>query len=96
LTPEERRREHDEFKRTWGLFGPLSSMMAKRFQREGEVVPKTEEYIVEDYQKTAASMNMFGALTRSVVDWQPNSLLCKRFNIKPPRKSYSTPNASTP
>ncbi len=45
-------------------------------------------------KRTAASMNMYGALTRTTVDWQPHNLVCKRFNIKPPRKSYANPNTS--
>ena len=32
----------------------------------------------------AAEMEMFGPLTRSVQNWFPTRLLCKRFNVKPP------------
>eukprot|EP01103_Thecamoeba_quadrilineata_P003915 TRINITY_DN1364_c0_g1_i1.p1 TRINITY_DN1364_c0_g1~~TRINITY_DN1364_c0_g1_i1.p1 ORF type:complete len:480 (-),score=145.75 TRINITY_DN1364_c0_g1_i1:50-1279(-) len=38
----------------------------------------------QNYHKTAASMNMFGRLTRSEQDWVPASLLCKRFNLRCP------------
>lgn len=32
----------------------------------------------------AAKIGMYGRLTRSVVDFYPTRLLCKRFNIRPP------------
>jgi len=32
----------------------------------------------------AASMKMFGKLTRETVEWHPDKLLCKRFNIANP------------
>jgi len=34
--------------------------------------------------KVAASMNLFGKLTHKTVEWHPDRLLCKRFNIKNP------------
>lgn len=34
--------------------------------------------------KVAAKLNMFGKLTHSVVEWHPDKVLCKRFNIKDP------------
>lgn len=40
-----------------------------------------------DYQHTAATMKMFGRLTRKEEEWYPSSLLCKRFNVPPPRKN---------
>lgn len=38
----------------------------------------------EDPAEAAAKMNMFGPMTRSVSDFYPSRLLCKRFNVKPP------------
>ncbi|KAF3761278.1 DUF1604-domain-containing protein [Cryphonectria parasitica EP155] len=38
----------------------------------------------EDPAEAAAKMNMFGPMTRSVGDFFPTRLLCKRFNVKPP------------
>ncbi|KAG5915867.1 hypothetical protein E4U42_007890 [Claviceps africana] len=32
----------------------------------------------------AAKMGMFGTMTRSVADFYPTRLLCKRFNVRPP------------
>jgi G patch domain-containing protein 1 len=32
-------------------------------------------------------MGMYGQMTRSVADFHPTRLLCKRFNVKPPMSS---------
>ena len=38
----------------------------------------------KDPAEEAASLDMFGPLTRSSQEWYPTRLLCKRFNVKPP------------
>ncbi|ROV91046.1 hypothetical protein VMCG_09575 [Cytospora schulzeri] len=38
----------------------------------------------EDPAEQAARMGMFGQMTRSVREFHPSRLLCKRFNVKPP------------
>lgn len=38
----------------------------------------------KDEAEEAASLGMFGPLTRSIKEWHPTRLLCKRFNVKPP------------
>lgn len=38
--------------------------------------------------RDAAAMKMFGPLTRTTFDWQPCSLLCKRFNVPEPNSVY--------
>lgn len=38
----------------------------------------------KDPAEEAASLGMFGPLTRSTKQWHPARLLCKRFNVKPP------------
>ena len=38
----------------------------------------------QDPAEEAAKLGMFGPMTRSVVDFYPTRLLCKRFNVKPP------------
>lgn len=40
----------------------------------------------------AASMGMYGPLTRSVENFYPSRLLCKRFNVKPPSHVQMDPN----
>ncbi|XP_066990837.1 G patch domain-containing protein 1-like [Macrobrachium rosenbergii] len=39
---------------------------------------------VADDRIKAARMSMFGKLTQTVVDWHPDRLLCKRFNVPDP------------
>lgn len=39
--------------------------------------------------RNAAKMRMFGKLTRTCSSWQPNALLCKRFNVPQPSWSVS-------
>jgi G patch domain-containing protein 1 len=46
---------------------------------KGDVIPTAE---------SAARMNMFGPLTRMKVDFYPNRLLCKRFNVANPHPHY--------
>ncbi|CAG8598017.1 8672_t:CDS:10 [Paraglomus occultum] len=38
--------------------------------------------------ESAARMNMFGPLTRTKVDFYPNRLLCKRFNVADPHPNH--------
>ncbi|KAI4489466.1 hypothetical protein M0802_011078 [Mischocyttarus mexicanus] len=40
---------------------------------------------LEQQKEEAARMEMFGKLTRDIIEWQPASILCKRFNIPEPR-----------
>jgi len=48
------------------------------------VIQKTE-----NSRAKAASMKMFGKLTRETVEWHPDKLLCKRFNIANPYPEYA-------
>ncbi|KAF3936676.1 hypothetical protein ABW19_dt0200055 [Dactylella cylindrospora] len=56
---------------------------SKELHTEEELVsrpaPKTE-----DPALTAAKMGMYGAMTRSTIQFYPTRLLCKRFNVAPP------------
>ncbi|XP_014613751.1 PREDICTED: G patch domain-containing protein 1 homolog [Polistes canadensis] len=40
---------------------------------------------LEQQKEEAARMEMFGKLTRDIIEWQPASIVCKRFNIPEPR-----------
>ena len=87
--------EMREFASCAQIFKPMSGPMASRFAaaRTGpqaasdpskdilsKPVPKPE-----DPAEQAARMGMFGPMTRSSVDWFPTRLLCKRFNVQPPK-----------
>jgi len=43
-----------------------------------------QEYKSDESQETAATMKMYGKLTRKVEEWYPSGLLCKRFNLRNP------------
>lgn len=49
-----------------------------------ETVEKSETEHGTQEMRDAAKMKMFGPLTRILSDWQPCSLLCKRFNVPEP------------
>ncbi|KAK6521070.1 hypothetical protein TWF506_001303 [Arthrobotrys conoides] len=91
-------RELHEFAHAARIFKPVTGLMANRFTSSSSMasqLPTTrtdgEEVLitrpaakVEDPALTAAKMGMYGALTRSVVQFYPTRLLCKRFNVPPP------------
>ena len=52
-----------------------------------DVMPVMQED--ENSQAKAASMKMFGKLTRETVEWHPDKLLCKRFNVANPYPEYA-------
>lgn len=37
-----------------------------------------------DDKQTAVNMKMFGKMTRETLEWHPDKLLCKRFNVPDP------------
>lgn len=91
--------EFHEFFNVARIFRPMTGSMASRFTtsstptymatgsdgKAGDVglVAKPPEK-PEDPAETAAKMNMYGTMTRTVRDFHPSRLLCKRFNVKPP------------
>ena len=92
LTEWEREREREEFARAALLYQPLSSTMAARFtsakqpdepNKVYEEVPAEEQADTCDQAK-AATMKMFGHMTREKFEWHPDRMLCKRFNIPDP------------
>lgn len=38
----------------------------------------------KDNRTKAAEMKMYGQLTRDVVEWHPDRLVCRRFNVPDP------------
>lgn len=91
--------ELHEFAHAARMFKPMTGMMASRFTTSSSQpklasdVPEssTEQPLLskptakpEDPAEAAAKMGMYGPMTRSVQQFYPSRLLCKRFNIKPP------------
>jgi len=75
------------------LLPPLkkNSLLAQRFtaakiQYDDMKSDSESKEEIDDYQATAASLKMFGRMTRTTDTWYPEPLLCKRFNIANPYK----------
>ncbi|KAL6827452.1 hypothetical protein J3E69DRAFT_380544 [Trichoderma sp. SZMC 28015] len=96
MSDDEFLREMTEFHNCARIFKPMTGFMASRFTtaktphsvsaeptRERELISVPEPKI-SDPAEEAAKMGMFGKMTRSVEDFYPTRLLCKRFNVKPP------------
>jgi G patch domain-containing protein 1 len=98
---EREKKEKDKvFAETAAKFKPLSNVMSSRFVKGTMQIgdrtvsaqqAKEEEYKSESYQEQAATMKMYGKLTRKVEDWLPAPLLCKRFNLKNPHQGKKPP-----
>lgn len=48
-----------------------------------------------DDKQTAVEMKMFGKLTRETLEWHPERLLCRRFNVPEPYPGYHTHTMAT-
>ncbi|OLL23703.1 G patch domain-containing protein 1 isoform C [Neolecta irregularis DAH-3] len=92
-------KELREFAGAAKIFKPMSQMMASRFTTSSSTVQSS---VVEDtgqggisapkelsQAEQAASISMFGPLTRTIADWYPTRLLCKRFNVRDPHPEGS-------
>nr|CAD7426402.1 unnamed protein product [Timema monikensis] len=91
MTEWERERERGEFEQAARLYKPLSAAMSERFvsathpDSTDPLVEVEKTTSIEDADlRAAARLKMFGRLTRIKTEWQPCSLLCKRFNIPEP------------
>ncbi|CAZ82141.1 unnamed protein product [Tuber melanosporum] len=102
-------KEMNEFMGAARIFKPLTGMIATRFTPssssssniQGDTdVPTDPDVLIhrpqqktEDPAQAAARMSMYGPLTRSVIDFYPSRLLCKRFNVPPPNYSNAPARA---
>ncbi|XP_030232517.1 G patch domain-containing protein 1 isoform X1 [Gadus morhua] len=90
MTEWERSREREEFSRSALLYRPSGSFLSSRFTSakhaddlDSVEVPRDQEGD-EDDKQAAVKMKMFGKLTRDSLEWHPDPLLCKRFNLPDP------------
>ncbi|XP_070575548.1 G patch domain-containing protein 1-like [Ptychodera flava] len=96
MTEWEREHEKEEFARAAALYQPLNNMMAARFTSakyndDTDTVEVSEQPEGDKTdQMKAAEMKMYGKLTRDVLEWHPDRLLCKRFNVPDPYPESST------
>lgn len=101
-------KEMQEFAHAAHIFRPVSGLMATRFTSSsstpqvGSETPGTDAEPqlltqpagkAQDPAVQAAAVGMYGPLTRSVVDFFPSRLLCKRFNVRPPAHVAADPTA---
>lgn len=92
VSDDEYVREMTEFYNCARIFKPMTGFMASRFTTAKSTTPQQQEQRARepspekpaDPAEEAARMGMFGRLTRSVADFYPSRLLCKRFNVRPP------------
>ncbi|KAI1309270.1 hypothetical protein F5Y03DRAFT_76541 [Xylaria venustula] len=87
-------RELHEFVSCARIFKPMTGLMASRFttstakpaagEGKGEDLLHRPPEKPKDPAEEAAKLGMYGAMTRSVADFYPTRLLCKRFNVRPP------------
>lgn len=103
-------KEMQEFAHAAHIFRPVSGLMATRFtsssatpkvgsdatgnDAEPQLLAQPVEK-VQDPAMQAAAVGMYGPLTRSVVDFFPSRLLCKRFNVRPPAHVAADPTPAT-
>ncbi|RCI16229.1 hypothetical protein L249_2807 [Ophiocordyceps polyrhachis-furcata BCC 54312] len=101
--------ELNEFRNCARIFKPMTGFMASRFttsksssssgpsgsrgasDAEPVSVPEGKP---ADPAEEAARLGMFGHMTRSVEDFYPTQLLCKRFNVKAP--AHARPDNEPP
>ncbi|KAI8724001.1 G-patch domain-containing protein [Fusarium sp. LHS14.1] len=100
-------RELAEFYNCARIFKPMTGFMASRFttakkpsvtSTDGstgtELLSKPEPKAADPAEE-AAKVGMYGKLTRTVEDFYPTRLLCKRFNVKAPANSRPDKEAET-
>ncbi|KAF5551186.1 dipeptidyl-peptidase III [Fusarium phyllophilum] len=97
-------RELSEFHNCARIFKPMTGFMASRFTTakkptvvsangsETDLVSKPEPKIADPAEE-AAKIGMYGQMTRTVEDFYPTRLLCKRFNVRPPAHSQAEAEA---
>lgn len=103
-------KELNEFAHAAQIFKPMTGMMATRFtssttppkQASDAPEPTSAQQPLskpaerlQDPAEAAAMVGMFGPMTRSVQQFLPSRLLCKRFNVKPPTHVQADPEGVT-
>ena len=101
--------EMNEFARAAQVFKPVTGLMASRFTSSSAVPRSTQETddratgdtllrkpasTPEDPGVAAAKLGMFGPLTRTVINFYPTRLVCKRFNVQPPENAVDPDNVT--
>jgi len=100
FTKDRWNQELREFAHAAQVFKPMTGIMASRFTSSSSLptsspgketvdaptllsTPSSSSKL-EDPAEIAAKMGMFGPMTRSIQQFYPTRLVCKRFNVQPP------------
>ncbi|EON67429.1 hypothetical protein W97_06682 [Coniosporium apollinis CBS 100218] len=96
MSTDEWVKELQEFAHAARVFRPVTGMMASRFtsstahhgassgERKDTPLLSKPPAKPTDPAEEAAKIGMYGPMTRSVLQFFPTRLVCKRFNVKPP------------
>eukprot|EP00050_Salpingoeca_kvevrii_P021894 m.117490 g.117490 ORF g.117490 m.117490 type:complete len:866 (+) comp9518_c0_seq3:242-2839(+) len=89
MSQTEQEHELKEFQGAARLYRPMASAMADRFaSSSGQTDTPTDDQgnkmEMVDERDLAVKSRDFGRLTRSVHEWHPDRLLCRRFNVPDP------------
>ena len=109
-TNDEWVKEMNEFAHAAQIFKPMTGVMATRFTSSSAPKPASDNVKLEGEPQLltqistkaktpaeeAAAVGMYGPLTRSMENFYPTRLLCKRFNIKPPAHVQVDPGEGPP
>nr|XP_002128144.1 G patch domain-containing protein 1 [Ciona intestinalis] len=79
LTEWERNHERHEFSQLAQVYSHLTSSMKSKFTKATD-----EEQELTTAVKKESSKHVFGIMTRDRIEWHPDPLLCKRFNVPDP------------
>lgn len=96
VSTDEYVKEMREFVHAAKVFRPMSGMMATRFTSSSTSTLAPDSKDPEDLlsrpaaekpvdpAEEAAKLGMYGPMTRTVLEFYPTRLVCKRFNVRPP------------
>ncbi|KAI9804286.1 MAG: hypothetical protein M1833_007093 [Piccolia ochrophora] len=95
-------KELHEFAHAAQIFKPMTGMMASRFTSSSSApkyasdAPEISQASVqaENPAEAAAKIGMYGPMTRSMQQFYPSRLLCKRFNVRPPEHVHADPESA--
>jgi len=84
-TNKEKNLEYQEFAKAAQIYQPLSNAMASRFTSASNSKDSTKG--TGNKKEEEKEKEKIVTIVRTVEDWQPSRLLCKRFNIPNPHKN---------
>ncbi|XP_076819695.1 G patch domain-containing protein 1-like [Clavelina lepadiformis] len=95
LTEWERKHEQHEFARLSQVYLHLSTNISSKFTKASEN-EDNDSVVQREVTEPAAKMKMFGIMTHDSVEWHPDPLLCKRFNVPDPYPNSESVGVSKP